>query len=224
MVVDKNGSPIIDVQVISKNFPALQIFTDSKGQFKLTMPTRQDAADVVESWTSDTVYFQKIGYGTLKLPRTDFSLLDHKIIMNRIGKVLDEIQVVGRSDWSSSRFAQDIELLSETEIQKLQGRSTADILESSGEVFVQRSQLGGGSPIIRGFEANRILLVVDGVRLNNAIYRSGHLHNSISVDQFGLSNIEIHAGPNSLLYGSDALGGVLHFKTKNAAFRNEKFG
>ena len=40
------------------------------------------------------------------------------------------------------------------------------------------SQQGGISPVLRGFEANRVLLVVDGVRMNNAIYRSGHLQNA----------------------------------------------
>ena len=59
--------------------------------------------------------------------------------------------------------------------------TSADALQKTGAVMVQMSQSGGGSPIIRGFEANRVLLVVDGVRLNNAIYRSGHLQNSISV-------------------------------------------
>ena len=57
--------------------------------------------------------------------------------------------------------------------------NTADILQKNGAVMVQMSQSGGGSPIVRGFEANRVLLVVDGVRLNNAIFRSGHLQNII---------------------------------------------
>lgn len=93
--------------------------------------------------------------------------------------------------------------------------TSADALQKTGAVMVQMSQSGGGSPIIRGFEANRVLLVVDGVRLNNAIYRSGHLQNSISVSPLMLENIDIVFGPSSVKYGSDALGGVVHYHTKS---------
>ena len=91
----------------------------------------------------------------------------------------------------------------------------AEILQKSGAVVVQMSQSGGGSPIIRGFEANRVLLVVDGVRLNNAIYRSGHIQNSISISPLMLENVDIVFGPSSVKYGSDALGGVVHYHTKS---------
>lgn len=69
--------------------------------------------------------------------------------------------------------------------------------------------------MLRGFEASRILLVVDGVRMNNAIYRAGHLQNSVTMDQAMLDNIEIAYGPSSVVYGSDALGGVIHFRSKS---------
>ena len=93
--------------------------------------------------------------------------------------------------------------------------TSADMLQNTGTVLVQKSQGGGGSPIIRGFEANKLLLVIDGVRMNNAIYRSGHLQNSITVDNAVLDHTEIIFGPSSSLYGSDALGGVIHFHTKD---------
>ena len=93
--------------------------------------------------------------------------------------------------------------------------TSADALQKTGAVMIQMSQSGGGSLIIRGFEANRVLLVVDGVRLNNAIYRSGHLQNSISVSPLMLDNIDIIFGPSSVKYGSDALGGVVHYHTKS---------
>ncbi|MGV6862355.1 MAG: TonB-dependent receptor plug domain-containing protein [Putridiphycobacter sp.] len=93
--------------------------------------------------------------------------------------------------------------------------TSADMLQSSGQVLVQKSQGGGGSPIMRGFEANKLLLVIDGVRMNNAIYRSGHLQNSITIDPTILEETEVIFGPSSVLYGSDALGGVIHFHTQN---------
>ncbi len=93
--------------------------------------------------------------------------------------------------------------------------TTADLLQNQGGVLVQKSQLGAGSPMIRGFEASRVLIVVDGVRMNNAIFRAGHLQNLIRVDQNTLERAEVMYGPGSVMYGSDALGGTMVFKTKD---------
>lgn len=92
-------------------------------------------------------------------------------------------------------------------------QTSADLLGQSGAVFIQKSQLGGGSPMIRGFATNRVLLVVDGVRMNNAIYRSGNLQNVISIDALSTETAEVIFGPGSLIYGSDAIGGVMDFHT-----------
>jgi hemoglobin/transferrin/lactoferrin receptor protein len=70
-------------------------------------------------------------------------------------------------------------------------------------------------------KANRVLLVVDGIRLNNAIYRSGHLQNSISISPLTLDRVDIIFGPSSVKYGSDALGGVIHYHTKSASVDEE---
>jgi hemoglobin/transferrin/lactoferrin receptor protein len=94
-------------------------------------------------------------------------------------------------------------------------RSTAELLAETGKVAVQKSQQGGGSPMLRGFEAARVLLVADGVRMNNLIYRNGHLQNSITIDQFIQDGVDVLKGPYSLVYGSDALGGVVAFTSRN---------
>ena len=121
-------------------------------------------------------------------------------------------------------FANKFPTLSKNIVQKVdfisdknainQQSNTGDILSQSGQVFVQKSQSGGGSPVIRGFEASRVLLMVDGVRLNNAIFRGGHLQNIITIDNMILDRVEVIYGPSSTLYGSDALGGVVNMFTK----------
>ena len=103
---------------------------------------------------------------------------------------------------------------SRNSIEFLNPQTSAQLLEKSGQVLIQRSQGGGGSPILRGFEANKVLLVVDGVRMNNAIFRGGHLQNVITIDPNVLEKVEVLFGGNSLLYGSDALGGVMYFHTR----------
>lgn len=106
-----------------------------------------------------------------------------------------------------------IKIINQKEIQFQNRQNTADLLENSGNIFVQKSQQGGGSPVLRGFESNRILLVIDGIRMNNAIYRGGHLQNVIRVDQNIVNRTEVLFGGGSTIYGSDALGGVIYFET-----------
>ena len=123
---------------------------------------------------------------------------------------------------SSNNFAekkkyivQKIDVISSRSIAQTNAQNMGDLLINTGKIFVQKSQQGGSSPVLRGFEASRILLVVDGVRMNNAIYRSGHLQNIITIDQNSLSRLEVMYGPSSTVYGSDALGGTIHIITKS---------
>ncbi|MBC7384319.1 MAG: TonB-dependent receptor [Bacteroidia bacterium] len=124
-----------------------------------------------------------------------------------------------------------VDIITAKKIAQLNKQTTADLLQETGNIYIQKSQQGGGSLLMRGFESNRVLLVVDGVRLNNAIYRGGHLQNVLRIDQQMLDRIEIIYGPGSLMYGSDALGGVVHLITKkpklnqsvNGTF-NSRFG
>jgi hemoglobin/transferrin/lactoferrin receptor protein len=140
------------------------------------------------------------------------------------------LELLAQSDTSSKQlqdvviYANKFPTLSKNIVQRVvaltdkvllqQQANTADILTASGQVFVQKSQAGGGSPVVRGFEASRVLLMVDGVRMNSAIFRAGHLQNIITVDNMILDRVEIVYGPSSTLYGSDALGGVVNLFTK----------
>jgi hemoglobin/transferrin/lactoferrin receptor protein len=136
-------------------------------------------------------------------------------------KQLETVVISANKVAEEKRFvAQSIQVLTAYRIAQLNAQTTADLLAQSGSVLVQRSQQGGGSPILRGFEASRILLVIDGVRMNNLIYRAGHLQNVMTTDQAILSRLEILQGPSSTIYGSDALGGVVHLYTKNPNLSN----
>jgi len=108
-----------------------------------------------------------------------------------------------------------IDIIPARQIQFSNPQTTAELLQQNGTVFVQQSQQGGGSPVLRGMETNRVLIVVDGVRMNNAIYRAGHLQNVITIDPNILNRVEVVHGPGSVIYGSDAMGGVMHFYTRN---------
>lgn len=133
-------------------------------------------------------------------------------------KLQETIVTANKFEEKSNYVAQKVEVMESNVIRQSFANNTAGLLEQSGKVFVQRSQMGGGSPVLRGFEASRILLMVDGVRMNNAIYRTGHLQNVITIDDDILEKTEILFGPTSTIYGSDALGGVIHFQTRKPVF------
>lgn len=129
---------------------------------------------------------------------------------------LEEVTIsVEKFPSSRSQSVQKLVTIPLKEISWTLPGNSADLLEKSGQVFIQRSQGGGGSAQIRGFEASRVLLVVDGVRMNTAISRSGHLQNLITVSPHLLEKVDILYGPSSTLYGSDALGGVIHLQTRD---------
>ncbi|WP_394748330.1 TonB-dependent receptor [Spongiimicrobium salis] len=132
---------------------------------------------------------------------------------------LDEV-VMSISKWEQQKkdIPQKIATIDARAIAFSTPQTAADLLQNSGKVFVQKSQLGGGSPSIRGFATNRLLLSVDGVRMNNAIFRGGNLQNVISIDPFTVKNTEVIFGPGSVIYGSDAIGGVMNFFTKMPEF------
>ena len=129
---------------------------------------------------------------------------------------LDEV-VISANKFSSQKknVAQKIDVISKNFISRVNAQNTGDLLINTGNVYVQKSQQGGSSPVLRGFEASRVLLIIDGVRLNNAIYRAGHLQNVITIDPNMLERVEIMYGPSSTIYGSDALGGVIHLRSKS---------
>ena len=139
-------------------------------------------------------------------------------ILNKLINLNEVIFSANKSEEKKSDVAYNIEVIKSKDIELSNPQNSADMLSNTGNIMVQKSQGGGGSPIIRGFEANRVLIVIDGVRMNNAIYRGGHLQDVITIDNAMLDRTEIIYGPSSVMYGSDALGGVMHFYTKNPLF------
>ena len=127
---------------------------------------------------------------------------------------LDEF-VFSASRWCQESESQPVKIsrLTYEEAAAFNPQTAADVLGLTGEVFIQKSQYGGGSPMIRGFATNRLLYSIDGVRMNSAIFRSGNLQNVISVDQFAVGSTEVLFGPGAVSYGSDAIGGAMVFST-----------
>jgi hemoglobin/transferrin/lactoferrin receptor protein len=199
----KTGDPLIGANVYTED-ARFQTYTDENGRATITGLSYRDV-----------LIFSYIGYKVRELPIYEIRNKKGRIIMEEIVHEFKGVEVVGRRDDPIKEMPFKIERITNKDIQFSNAQTSADLLEKNGGLFVQKSQMGGGSPIIRGFETSRVLLVVDGVRLNNAIYRNGHLQNSITIDPAILEQAEIIYGPGSLTYGSDALGGVIHYRTKD---------
>ena len=150
-------------------------------------------------------------------------LIDDVVLLEMTSQFLDEIVI------SASRFSQNIRevpqrivQLNKESIAIANPQTSADLLNMAGHIYIQKSQLGGGSPMIRGFSTNRLILSIDGVRLNNAIYRGGNIHNVISIDPFSIEKTEVIMGSSSIIYGSDAIGGAMNFYTKKPRLSTSK--
>ncbi|WP_262732336.1 TonB-dependent receptor [Gaetbulibacter sp. NE] len=164
---------------------------------------------------NETIFFQNLLYQKLKTSKAEIASNNFIVYLTQNVEGLNEV-VVSASKFEQSKrdIPQKVISFDAEKIQFSNPQTSADLLENTGNIYVQKSQLGGGSPMIRGFSTNRLLITVDGVRMNNAIFRGGNLQNVISIDPFSIQNTEVNLGAGSVVYGSDAIGGVMSFYTK----------
>jgi hemoglobin/transferrin/lactoferrin receptor protein len=182
----------------------------------------QGFADISEFLNKEMVVFSHLSYTILRVRKTDIKSKNYIIYLTNESEQLDEVVIsLFKKEEKANRIAEQIAVLNARDIQKVSPQTSADLLATIPGIKVQKSQFGGGSPVIRGMESNRVLLVVDGVRMNNAIYRKGHLQSSITVTPNMLDKVEVVFGPSSVVYGSDALGGVIHYYTKTPKLSEE---
>ena len=162
---------------------------------------------------SGLLIVQRIGYFTDSFRVDELKTMNYTIRLTERNYDLEKVIVaVMRVEQKVNVTQQQTFSLDKEQMQFMSQPTTAELLQQSGRAFIQKSQMGGGSVVMRGFEANKVLMVVDGVRMNNAIYRGGHLQNVLTVDQNMLERTELVFGSGSVNYGSDALGGVVRYK------------
>jgi len=210
LIKDKQtNNPLEQVLIFSKK-PAISATTNHNG-----------FADISEFKKSDSIHIELIGYKKMVLSYPHLGSMNFIILMEQVPFKMDEV-IVSATRWQqeAANSPQRVITVNRQDVEIQNPQTTADLLNNSGEVFIQKSQLGGGSPMIRGFATNRLLIAVDGVRMNTAIFRSGNLQNVISLDPFAIERTEVLLGPGSVMYGSDAIGAVMSFYTLNPEFSN----
>lgn len=198
------GEPI-ERATISSREPRLFTYTNMRGQAEI-----KDFASALQ------IEIRSIGYEPQILTFEQLRNQGFKVLLRPSNVSLDQVTV------SASRFVerslnvpQRTVSVAQKDIMLLQPQTAADLLGQTGEVFIQKSQQAGGSPMIRGFATNRLMYTVDGVRFNTAIFRGGNIQNVINLDPFVVEQAEVIFGPGSIIYGSDAIGGVMTFHTQN---------
>ncbi|GAA4803540.1 TonB-dependent receptor plug domain-containing protein [Litoribaculum gwangyangense] len=171
-------------------------------------------ADLDAFFETEIIYFKHLSHQLKSITKRQLGN-SNKVYLNSNTQDLNEI-VISASKFEQNKrdIPQKIININAKNIEFSNPLTSADLLENTGQVYIQKSQLGGGSPMIRGFSTNRLLITVDGVRMNNAIFRGGNLQNVISVDPFSIQNTEVILGSGSVIYGSDAIGGVMGFYTQ----------
>ncbi|MDZ7680495.1 MAG: TonB-dependent receptor [Fodinibius sp.] len=190
----------------------VNIFTEDRSVARVT--DREGQASLDKFKNEETIIFSYVGYRQVRYSYDELANSDFRVSLKRKSMSMGQM-VVSANRWmqDSREIPVTIEQVTPEEISLQNPQTAADLLGVSNKVFIQKSQMGGGSPMIRGFATNRVLLVVDGVRMNNAIFRGGNLQNVISLDANAIENTEVVFGPGSVTYGSDAIGGVMSFNT-----------
>lgn len=215
-----NAQIITVVDVSNKNPISNVLIYLQDGGWSVSTNERGNA-DISAIGDEELLFFQHPSYREFVTSKN--KILNTTVALSEKIIHIEEI-VVSANRWEQDidKVPQEIMSINRNLIEQRQPQTSADMLAATGQVYVQKSQLGGGSPMLRGFAANNVLLVVDGVRMNNAIYRSGNLQNVINIDPLALEGTEVIFGPGSVIYGSDALGGVMDFHTITPHFGLEK--
>jgi len=211
-IKDKQSGQPVEAASISSASPREFTITNAKGQAEIAV---LKGAEIIEI---RALGFQTESTSYAALEAANFEC---KLLASSLN--FDEV-IVSATRWNQA--AKDIPTkvisISPKDIALQNPQTAADMLANSGYVFMQKSQQGGGSPIIRGFATNRLIYTIDGVRMNTAIFRGGNIQNIISLDPFATDKAEVVFGPGSVIYGSDAIGGVMSFQTLAPQFSTNR--
>jgi len=210
-VVNAEGLPLakVIVQLDRENSVCI---TDQEGAFILS-PLK----DGVYKLTFTHIGFNPKSVSSIQV-KGEVRDLGEIVLVTRILPIAGMEVISTRLHKQPFELPMPFNLVSAEDITTREAKTTAEALREEPGLAVQKTNHGGGSAIIRGLSSNQILLLVDGIRLNNATYRLGNHQYLTTVDANMLSQMEVVRGPNSVLYGSDALGGTINLVSKTPPF------
>lgn len=215
MTVTSAFSQKVTVLDVDTREPIIGVALFNQDMSKSALTDFDGVADISAFAKAEVIIFSEVAHKEARYTKGQIAVFRNQVFLKQLENQLNEIVLSASKFAQSSRnVPQKIVSINSEDIAFANAQTSADLLESSGQVFVQKSQLGGGSPLIRGFSTNRLLITLDGIRFNTAIFRGGNVQNVISIDPFAIERTEVILGPGSVVYGSDAVGGVMNFYTK----------
>src|SRR6266550_3174646 len=202
-VTTSSGDPIADVQVSLTDLRR-STTTDSSGRYRI--------ADVPDG--TFTVSFQRIGYApAVRRIVASGGNVTADVTMKESIVELTGIQVTASANATSAlNSPQPTSVRSGDELRESQSPTLGETLQGVAGVHSWSTGVGIGKPVIRGLSSNRVLVLDDGQRLETAQWGDEH---SPNVETANADRIEVIRGPASVLYGSDALGGVVNVVQKD---------
>ncbi len=210
IVDQKTNFPIPDAHLQLVN-TSLGAISDHQGKFELNLIEGANAIRV-----------SAIGYSMLEVTVGEQELFH--IMLEPSTLMLNQAITITaqRQQDLTADVPQSVTVISHEQLLQNAPRTTPEALMNQSGIWVQKTNHGGGSPIIRGLVGNQVLLLVDGIRMNNSTYRYGPNQYLNTIDPMLIDRIEAIRGSGSVLYGSDALGGVVQVLSKTPTFSSNK--
>nr|WP_315210937.1 TonB-dependent receptor [uncultured Flavobacterium sp.] len=206
-VTDLKNQPIKGVSVYASELHK-GTTTDENGKYTFSnLPNR-----------NLKISFAFIGFATQN--KTISSLQKENTLDVILEEAIFEMDEVIVSTAFNKIQSQNVMKVEHESIKNLQRKGTATLIEGLATIpGVSQVSTGTsiGKPVIRGLSGNRVLVYSQGVRIENQQFGDEH---GLGLNDSGIESVEVIKGPASLLYGSDALGGVLYFNPEKFADAN----
>lgn len=206
-VTDTNSHPLYGVEVYV-SYLHKGTSTDEKGNFTLkNIPNGKNK-----------ISFSFLGYKTFV--KTIVFSSENKTITVQLEEAVfnvDEVIVSTVFSKLQSENVVKVDRLSAKSIQKMGVATLSEGITTIPGVSQIATGTSIGKPVIRGLSGNRVLVYTQGIRLENQQFGGEH---GLGINEAGIEGVEVIKGPASLLYGSDALGGVLYIQPEKFALEN----
>lgn len=199
LVKDKKGNLLSNAKVVITENREFTAFTNEKGAFTF---------EHISPGTY-TILVSKQGFlpETLTITATD---VDQNVVitLSETSLEISGITVTGKSKYADALTAsQTVHVVEGRQLDRQRGENVMTTLNNTPGVSTLTTGAGTAKPVIRGLTGNRVLVLSDGIRQEEQQFGDDH---TVDLDAFGIQRIEVVKGPGSILYGSDALGGVVN--------------